>query len=102
MLVRLAGAGDVLDEDGVGRGQLLGVGEVVGWRCGDDFADEAGLFADFSQRGLDGVFVGLDVAAGGHPLLQALVPVQERGTVADDEGGGGEVADVGHDEMRIQ
>ena len=66
MLDRLPGFGDVLDQDGEGRGEYLNgvVREYVG---GDDRAVESGLFADLAQDGLHGVFVRVDVAAGRHP-----------------------------------
>ena len=92
MLVRLAGLVAVLQKDGVGRRHLAGVGEGKGRGGGDDLGGDAGLLADLAEDGLDGVLVGLDVAAGRHPLLERLVPVEEGAGVLDDEAGGGEVA----------
>jgi len=93
MLVRLVRAGDVFDEYRVRRGQLNRVGKGMIRRGGDDLADQAGLLTDFAEGGLDRVFVGLYVATGRHPLLESLVPMEERGAVVNDESGRREMAD---------
>ena len=84
--------GDILQHDGDGRRELGGreVGEGVDG--GEEGDVQAGLLFDFTQDGLDGVFVGLDVAAGGEPHLVLLMEVQQGVALGGDEGGDGEVA----------
>jgi hypothetical protein len=65
VLDRLPGLGDVLDQDGEGRGEYLD-GVVYEYVGGDDRAVESGLFADLAQDCLHGVFVRVDVAARRH------------------------------------
>ena len=65
----LRGVVDVLDHDGVGRDDFLGIGEADGGGGSEDADGEAGFFEDFADDGLNGVFVRLYVAAGGKPCL---------------------------------
>jgi len=77
VLVRLARLGAVLQEDGVGRGDLPWIAEGEGVAQGQDLCLQARLLADLPQDGAHRVLVGLQVAAGGHPHLEALVPEEE-------------------------
>jgi hypothetical protein len=77
---------DGADEDGEGRLELGGSADVADARSqGHYLGREGEFFADFAEDGLDGVFVGLDVATGGQPGLDLAVPVQGRAAIVDDE-----------------
>src|SRR3990172_3901552 len=92
VLVAFARLVALLDEDRVRGLPLARVGERQDGRGGDDLRGDARLLLHLAEDGLQRVFVRLDMAAGRHPLLEALVPVEERPVALHDEAGGGEVA----------
>ena len=83
---------DIFDEDCAGCGDLIEVGDLGGGLGWYEFDFETGLFFDFSEGGLDGIFVGFDMSARWQPGLNAVVPVEEGGVAVNNEAGGGEVA----------
>src|SRR3990170_2502382 len=92
VLVAFARLVALLDEDRVRGLHLARVGEGQDGRGGNDLRGDARLLLHLAEDGLQRVFVRLDVAAGRHPLLKALVPVEERAVALHDEAGGGEMA----------
>src|SRR5438876_10137781 len=91
VLVWLPRTRNVFDENRVGGRDLLRVRERGGSLDRNHLGDETRLLLDLTQDRLHRVLVGLDVAAGRHPLLQPSVPVKEGAGPIDHEPGRREV-----------
>ena len=82
---------NIFDHDAVGSVYLLQIADNERRVGRHDFYVEAGFFFDFSEGGLNRIFVGIDMSAGRQPFLHFLVPVEQGGIVVDDEAGSCEV-----------
>ena len=89
---------NVLDHDGEGWSNLGWVVQCNGWIIGsNDLRLNPSLLFNFTQYCLHRIFVFHDVPTRRKPRLNLYVPVQERGSILNDEPRRREVSGEGHE-----